>query len=365
MPLTFGSGLSQIASPIAFGAASGGASKAIEDSAIAIGLLITASLRGSAMPAGLFREYNSEFLPFVVSRLRVIDGSPEVMAIAGAAILDRDGRKSMNPFAASLCAEAILRRLGIKTASSRILSSDEARMLSPNFIVKFEERERLHWRGLMPLHVFEPGRFALVCHVVPDSASVDFVRRVKLGIADFGRDETFNLLAGNLDAKFLFRRTFQALSKQCRHADALFADFQPTDEEWPKIKAAIDMYADAYLRIAASRVFVGCTAPHFANVLVTHAGDLVSIDHDSARFEDGTDLRMLFKFVRRGSRVFDLLGEVAALADDDIRAAVDLPQHPACGSTDGLAEYFCKRLALWRSLHAAGCAPARASATAV
>jgi hypothetical protein len=53
----------------------------------------------------------------------------------------------------------------------------------------------------------------------------------------------------------------------------------------------------SYLTICAARVFIGCSAPHFGNVLVTKAGELVSIDHCRGYFEKGDDLRELFYFV--------------------------------------------------------------------
>jgi len=108
-----------------------------------------------------------------------------------------------------------------------------------------------------------------------------------------------------------------------------------------------------YLRICAARVFIGCSAPHFGNVLVTKKGELISIDHARGFFEKGDDLRELFYFVNRRSEAFKVLAGVNGLTEKDICESVaEVPHHPACGSTAGFADYYCKRLNLWKELHA-------------
>jgi hypothetical protein len=348
--VTFGSGMGQIASGN------------LEDSSVAIELLCDVSWREHHMPREILKEYTEEFVPWSLPRIRT---SPsEALALSpvfGKSILQRDDRKDLNPFVATFFAEAVLRFLGIRTAKSRIVPTDEARKLPDDkHIVKFGTGTKFRWRATMLDIVPCALPYALVCDVIPNAASVDFVLRVKFGISEIPMNVVLNArVPQNM------RTNLQAISKSCRHADALFAAFQPAETEWPAIEDAINIFrSEAYWRIAAARIFIGCTCPHFANVLTTQSAELVSIDHDSARFENGDDLRMLFRFVRRGSRVFDVLGEIATLTEDHVRDAVaEIPKHPACGTTDGLADYFSKRLRLWRSLHEA--APARTVAQAV
>jgi len=71
-------------------------------------------------------------------------------------------------------------------------------------------------------------------------------------------------------------------------------------------------------------------------------GKLISIDHAHAEFQDGEELKQMFGYIDRDSKTFNVLGSVAALTEDDIRASVaEIPKHSACGSVAGLADYFC------------------------
>ena len=360
MPFTFGSGMSQIANS-GFSTAGNSASpsgfwgtlgKAIEDSAIAIGLIVLASWRGSALPSSLRVACDAELLPWISNR-------PFVAA-----------RTFINPFAVASFSESLLPKIRIKTANGKIVSASEGRKLdAETFIVKFELKERLRWRGVLPEVLPYLGPWAYVSEVIPDAATVDFIRRKHYQVADVSARESenleFNILVGNATSEYHIRRTMQLVSKKCRPADALFSSIKLTDEQKRVCQLVSSFTSEAWFRIAAARIFIGCTSPHFSNVLVSKDGSLILIDHDSARFESGKDLEMLFRFVRRGSRVFDLLGEVAALTDGDIRAAVAaIPKRPACGPVESLAPYFCERLALWKALHAGRPAPERTVAQA-
>jgi len=150
-----------------------------------------------------------------------------------------------------------------------------------------------------------------------------------------------------LDAEFA-----NLIGKSCESADMLYGSFNPTEVELRAIEKEIALDSEQYLRICAARIFLGCSAPHYANVLVTRRSELISIDHVAAALESGDDLGMLFKFVKRDSLAFHILGEISALTADDIRAAVsEIPKHRACGSISGLTEYFLRRLELWKALH--------------
>jgi hypothetical protein len=143
------------------------------------------------------------------------------------------------------------------------------------------------------------------------------------------------------------------LGKTCIPADKFFANFKPTESEIERIRIAMALDGEQYLRICAARVFIGCSAPHFANVLVTKTGELISIDHASGFFEKNDDIRELFYWAARNSVAFAALAGIASLDEDDINAAVDeIPLHSACGSTLGFSSYFCYRLQLWKHFYA-------------
>jgi hypothetical protein len=346
-----------------------------EDSAHAIFTLVMTS-QVSAAPLNIPRDLNSDFMPWCDARmLSQIPNNfrPETgfrrefaaiferynMKLAPATVADR--RERMNPFAAEFLAQGILRRLRIPTASSRICSADEARALPPDFVVKSAgERpaQTLNWSSA---DVIESIRFGwcLVSRIVSDSASLDYIARTILP-SHSARNKVVAMLAKCAADHATKDRRFeeliaQTLGKTCEPADKFFSRFNPTPEELDCIGKAMALDGEQYLRICAGRVFVGCSAPHFGNVLATKGGDLVSIDHARAYFERGDDLRMLFKFTKRDSIAFRILGDIAALTADDIRAAVaEIPQHRACGSTGALAHYYERRLDLWKNLYSQG-----------
>jgi len=355
MPMiTYGSAMQQIAS--------GGST---EDSALAIELCLLASWRGETAPADLLEDYKTKFHPWSFHRI-TISHRRVYVPVLGRAILSGDGRRAINPFAAAFFSESFLQRLGIPTAHSRIEAAAEARkLLASRVIVKFSRGSKLRWNSTPT----DGDGFALVCDLIEDAASVDFIRRTKLSAdeADTRVGDIYSSFLspssgrGLADARVV--RAVQTLSKICALSDSLFVGVELSDAQIRKARLVAEFVSEEWFRIAIARIFIGTTAPHFANVLTTKSGALISIDHDSARFETGDDLKMLFKFVRRGSSVFDLLGRIARLGEDDIRAAVEaIPRHRACGSTDGLSDYFVARLRLWRSLYEA--APSRALAQA-
>lgn len=235
-------------------------------------------------------------------------------------------RDRVNPFVAEFFAQGVMRRVGIGTASEQfICTADEARALSNDFVVKFDPNgwtRNLTWN---PDAV--PAGWCLASRVVRDAASLIFVARKIL------RSHPGN----NHDTR----------------ADKFYGQFKPSPAEIEAIKLAMSVDGAQYLNVAAARVFLGSTCtPHFGNILVTRSGKLISIDHANAEFQDGEELKQMFGYINRDSKTFNVLGSVAALTEDDIRAAVDeIPKHPACGSLIGLGKYFCARLRLWQSLY--------------
>jgi hypothetical protein len=317
----------------------------IEDSAHAIFTIIAAS--GGA--AGKVRKgFNSHFSPWyharVLCNVRPDSTDPLIQSMRL--------RRAINPFAVEFFAQGILRRLGIRTAEQTICSGKEARMLPADFIVKVageEPAQNLTWN---PASV-RTG-WCLVSRIVPDAASLDYVSR-KIVTGHSVRTQMLRkcaVIQAEKDRSWeeLIAKT---LGKTCEPADKFFAEFKPTEPELEAIKHSMALDGMPYLRICAARVFIGCSAPHFGNVLVTKKGELISIDHARGFFEKGEDLRELFYFVNRLSEAFKVLAGVNGLTEKDICESVaEIPRHPACGSTADLADYYCKRLNLWKELHA-------------
>lgn len=223
----------------------------------------------------------------------------------------------INGFVAEFFAANLLRRLNIPTVESRILGSEDARNLSTSkFIVKFvaDDGHSLGWRPNEP-----PRGWCLVCEVLPDAATMNYICRA-----------------------ILKTRTMES-----RPADRFYSGFAPSAEQLTRITEAMDVNSEQYLRICVARLFVGCGDAHFGNVLVTRDGQLVSIDHSHAYIL--RNVPALFEFVGDHPKVRPLLREVARLSADDVRWAVSqIPQHQACGSIAGFAEYFIERLRLWQ-----------------
>lgn len=291
-----------------------------------------------------------ELVFWVKNRLRLL--SPDLRRAYARSLGFSLSPPQKNTFESEFIAQAIMRRLGVRTAPARICTIKEARNLPANYIVKgITSAGNLKWvPGFPEKHVSE---FALVSEVVPNAASVDFVRRKLLpGRSVPPRFSLMHDLSTGIvgDKTALDMEFAKLIGKSCESADTLHSSFNLTELELQAIERVIALDSEQYLRICAARVFLGCSAPHYANVLVTRDARLVSIDHVAAAFENGDDLRMLFKFTKRDSLAFRILGEVTALTADDIRAAVsEVPKHRACGSVD--AEYYVRRLQLWKSLH--------------
>jgi hypothetical protein len=227
----------------------------------------------------------------------------------------------MNPFAAEFFSQAVLRRLGIRTVEARICSATEARELPSDFVVKFSREKPariLEWEPAA-----NPSGWCLVSRLVPDAASMDFVAR----------------------------QILKTRAEKVCVADRFYVGFRPTPTEIERIESAMSFDGTAFLQICAARAFLGtgCT-PHGGNVLVTRDAQLISIDHCEVLLGNGEDLRALFRYVERED-VDQVLGRIAVLTEEDILAAVAaIPKHEACGSIDGLAEYFIGRLRLFQGL---------------
>lgn len=226
----------------------------------------------------------------------------------------------INGFVAEFFAANLLRRLKIPTVESRLLAPEDARNLSTSkFVVKFvaDDGHGLAWRPDEP-----PQGWCLVCEVLPNAATMDYVMRAIL----------------------------RTRATKSRPADRFYSGFAPSAEQLGPITDAMNVDGEQYLRLCVARSFLACSGPHFQNVLVSDDARLFSIDHSHAYIL--RNVPALFQLVGDHPRVRPLLGEIAALGADDIRAAVaEVPKHTACGSTDGLADYFVERLRLWQLIY--------------
>ena len=326
----------------------------VEDSAHAIFTIISAS---NAATGKLRKGFTQHFQPWyharVLAEFRPGSADPLIQTMRM--------RKRVNSFALEFFAQGILHRLGIRTVKQAICSGREARLLPSNFVVKVAGND-LKWNpksqtgGKIPWDADAVRRgWCLVCEIVPDAASLDYVSR-KLITSQSVRTQMLRESAALHAQKdqTLEELTARALGKTCVPADKFFADFKPTEPEIELIKSAMALYGKKYLTICAARIFIGCSSPHFGNVLVTKkGGELISIDHASGYFESEDHLKELFYFIDRSSDVFKVLDGIDSLTEKDIRESVsEIPSHSACSSTAGLADYFCRRLGQWKELHA-------------
>jgi len=232
----------------------------------------------------------------------------------------------VNPFVSEFLGQSILQRIGIRTVEHTVICTEkEARALSRDYIVKFAKEGlpfNLKWR---PDEI--PVGNCLASRIEPNAASLGYVARQVLKIRN-GNDP----------------------------ADKFYLGFEQglTSDQIESIRRAMDFDEPPYLSIAAARVFLGsgCTS-HLGNILITRNAELISLDHVHSYFEDGEDLRMVFGFVNRDPKLLEVLGRIAHLTENDIRASVEeVLRHPACGPIlPGLAKYFCKRLQLWKQLY--------------
>jgi len=337
-----------------------------EDSANAIFTIVAVS---NAATGRVRKGFSSHFLPWCNARTASQIPREKLSSthLGDPSIQSMRLRKSVNPFTAEFFSQAVLRRLGIRTAPVNICSPDEARSLPADFVVKIAGDCCLDMLCNLTLNApakdltwnpsAKPTGWCLASRLVRGAATLDYISRnlikgqnARTQVTQVMRQcAEWHATKDNGIDELIAKR----LEKTCIPADKFFSDFKPTPEEIERIRPAMALDGPKYLAICAARIFLGCSAPHFSNVLVTKEGELISLDHARMCFEDGTDLRELFYFVNRNSKAFKILDGVIGLTESDIRRSVDeIPEHPACGSKTGLADYYCKRLNLWKELHA-------------
>lgn len=337
-----------------------------EDSALSIAAIVFASLRSDYLTALGALNLSNVFLPWVVRRFErcpaAITNENSSSALSRAmACATVESKNAINSFASEFFAAAILRRLGMPSIQSRIMSVAEARSLPGRFVVKsIAPRDgRLHFHPESEL--LEDDVTVLVSEILPDAASFDFIRRQLLNRADDFGSGVFGELYAKAAPSFaeLGRQTTEILAKACGRsagsADNLFSGFHASAAELAAIQREAKWNGAQFERICAARIFIGVGYAHNANFLVTRDAKLVSIDHTGANYESGEDLKMLFRFTTEGTREWRVLGEIGKLTEDDVTAAVEeIPKHAACGDLTSLAPYFSERLRLWQKLAGVG-----------
>lgn len=333
----------------------------VEDSGLGIAILVAAAPVNGEASATFNASWDADFKPWLQRRLCCKLPIENMCALVresrelACCFLEPNNRTNFNPFACEYFAQSIMRRLGIATAPARISTVNQARELPPSDIVKVVAPGsfRLRWLPNGDLGFGTAFEFCLVSSALPNAASLDFAFRkwlrdsrseMESGLRGFS-----NLVIGNHE-RFL-QQVAAAVAKGCIDADYLYSEIHPTEKEIAMMERAAKWNGAQYLKICAARVFLGCSAAHFGNVLITTDAQLVSIDHESIGIEAGDDLKMLFRFTDRNSLSFRMLHEVAALTEEDIHTAIsEIPAHSACGQTSEMEKYSVGRLRLFKSL---------------
>ena len=335
-----------------------------EDSSLSILALSSASRRESGdLSASATLGFLNVFLPWVLARFercplgtigRNGNDSGRLLQVIGVGATV-ESRRPLNSFSSEFFASAILKKLGMPSIQSQIVTAGEARALPGRFVVKAIAPDgHLHFVAGSDIPRIAEGDVVLVSELCADAASFDFVRRRILNKQYALGSDVFASLASKTDFVEMDRRAREklaaAVGKTVESADDLFSEFRPTASELCVIEREMRLDGPQFLKICAVRTFGGSSFAHGGNVLITRSGKAISIDH-SALFESGDDLRMLFRFTCKGTSVWKILCEIAKLTAADIADCIKaIPAHAACGDLAPLAPYFVERLRLWKKL---------------
>src|SRR5579862_2011682 len=242
----------------------------VEDEALSILAIVMASHWSGALNSGngatsQFSEadFIFKFLPWVMERLR----APGVYYMQA----QKKTCGKMNPFLMEFFARALLRSLGIRTATARICDVAEARKLGPQSIVKVLNLKPilgLRWVPSMAAPGIVRTQHCLVSEILPGAATLSYISRHFVG--DDGRPFSSFESFGTAFHKIFVRAANEhikseieiarGLGKECPTADKLYADFKPTPSELSAIRNAAAWNGEQYLRICAASVFLGCGA---------------------------------------------------------------------------------------------------------
>lgn len=361
--------------------------KASEDSAAAAVIVVAASVGSFSNVPTRMRSWARERMEQVCNSMPKSSAFAQLIrTISRPSLLRANAGSSfvrLNSFLGEFFSCAILKKLDIATAPVEIVTEKEART-QPNAVVKFiqpDDPNGLKWDpGLEKRLLREEStdkngsRSCLVSKLVPNAASLSYLRKefglvVKPSTWEEKKpaDAFFEKLCGLFIGPAMENWAGvsdqyealidKAIGKDCTEGYRFYHDYSPHNRE--QIRDACAWNGPQFLRLCAARVFLGCSAPHYSNVLCTEDGQLVSIDHCMVVTDDGKSVRMLFEHTRRDTKAFDALRHVGKLTDDDIKEAVaQVPRHPACGSpADALErnlravrDFYIAQLKLWKRL---------------
>ena len=379
--------------PFLFGIGVGGpppappsAPKPTEDSAAAAVLIAAASRGGFSDVPSDMRSWASVRMEEACDLIPKSGGFASLFrALSRHSVLQplfwaKPKRAVFNSFIAEFFSCSILKRLDIRTAPVKIATAREAcdqedgvvkwfqpgnpngvkydpsmekRLLSGEFAEGIAQQPCLVSTlvsGAASLSYLK-DRFDLVKELPLRNLSVMFSERVQ-GL--FTGSEMENWAEVNQQYESIVHK---AIGKSCPKAYSFYFGYSPLNHE--KIRAACAWDSPQFLKISAARVFLGCSAPHYSNVLCTQEGRLVSIDHCMVVTDNGESVRMIFEHTKTGTLAFDALRYVARLTEKDIQEAIaEVPRHPACGSPPDALErnlravrdYYIAQLTLWKKL---------------
>ena len=360
--------------------------KSTEDSAAAAVLITAASVGSFSNVPTKMRSWARERMEQVCEGMPRASAFAQLIRIANRPLLLRANAGSsfvrLNPFVAEFFSCAILKKLDIATAPVEIVTEKEART-QPNAVVKFiqpDDPNGLKWDpGLEKRLLREEStdkngsRSCLVSKLVPNAASLSYLKKEfhlvekpptweKRPVDAFFEKARGLFIGPAMENWAEISEQYEALvnkaiGKDCTEGYRFYYDYSPHNRE--QIRDACLWNGPQFLRLCAARVFLGCSSPHYSNVLCTEAGQLVSIDHCMVVTDDGKSVRMLFEHTRRDTKAFDALRHVAKLTDDDIKEAIaEVPRHSACGSPPDALErnlravqdYYLGCLGQWKKL---------------
>ena len=265
---------------------------------------------------------------------------------------------ALHPIHGEIVGARFMAALGIGTADVRLVQKSEAYKLGGKWICKFSTGDRV-----------------LAIRKVPGAIALGYLRQLH-GIAAPEPEWRWQLSDGGEDALNMFHTAMavwnatgnrllsllvpdqhpdvavefireilvHGKSWQVPDAKQFFSDFQPANLE--TIKAAIQWNSEQMLKLHAGRLLLGCTLAHAGNVLVDGVGRLYSIDHEKIERSDGSDIEMLARHMKPGTRARRAVCDVANVLQPEAiwqlfdEVGLDWP----LGSRSATIEYFENRV---------------------
>jgi hypothetical protein len=261
-------------------------------------------------------------------------------------VIDYSQGRSLDPLAAEIIGARFMRLLGVGAPTEIHTAGIEAAIAGPDWIVKSMKDGRLKhgvgWRNVLVRRI--PGAISI--------SALSAVHGVISQWPHWEMDGTgLTEHSASLLKRFLWHvSSFMALGNGHEQIAAT-SDFRPP-ANWDAVRAAIKWDSPQVLLLHAGRLFLGCSAAHAGNVLVSADGRLHSIDHELIEHTDCSEFRWLTENVRRETKAWTALEQVAAISYEQIEQLfADLPAGISwpMGDREKTAAYFGLRLAHWKA----------------